>query len=170
MSKTTKELIITIFLAVILALTLVSSLSKVKRQKQSKKTKTAEVSEQEEKNKKDEKKEAAEKPAEKTVAKISKEELNKQRERLNMEWGSDPFFAEEQEEEIEEDVEEEKASEISELSLKGISWVSDNAVALINTQAVTEKELILGYEVIDIQKDKVILRKGDKKYELRLEE
>ena len=167
MTKTGKELIMTAVLLGVLALALMNSLNKVKEQ--NKKAETVEVSEMEEKNGKKEKEEAI-KLTEKTVAKAGKEELNKQKERLNIEWGRDPFYAEEQKEENLREVEEKETTEISHFSLKGISWTSERPIALINTQTVTEGESILGYEVIDIQKDKVILRKGDKKYELSIEE
>ena len=105
---------------------------------------------------------------------VPEEDLNKQRKRLIMEWGRDPFFGvwgeEGDEDQKPEDYVDGETKEPSELSLTAISWMPENPIALIDKQLVSEGEFVLGYEVVEIQRDKVILRKGNKKHVLTPEE
>ena len=107
------------------------------------------------------------------LSSVPEEDLNKQRKRSTMEWGRDPFFGVWGQEGAEQGwvaysgVE---TKELSELSLTAISWMPENPIVLINKQLVSEGEFVLGYEVVDIQKDKVILRKGNKEHVLTPEE
>jgi len=104
---------------------------------------------------------------------VPEEDLNKQRKRLIMEWGRDPFFGvwgQEGEEQGPVGYSEEETKEPSELSLTAISWMPENPIALINKQLVSEGEFVLGYEVVEIQRDKVILRKGNEEHVLTPEE
>ncbi len=104
---------------------------------------------------------------------VPEEDLKKQRKRLTMEWGRDPFFGVLEEDgngEQDPEYAGDTTGDIPEIYLTAISWMSENPIALINRQDVSEGDFILGYEVVDIQKNKVILRKGNKEHVLTPEE
>ncbi len=146
MTKTSKELIVTGFLAVALALFVVSALNKARKEDIAKED--------------SEKRDAVE-----SVKTPAAGKLEQQSERAKMKWGRDPFFEEGVVIE-EEGVREVPAGE--EPSLKGILWSEKNPIALINMQSVTIGESVSGYVVVDIQRDKVVLRKDGKDYEFKL--
>ena len=86
--------------------------------------------------------------------------LEKQKARLKLDWGRDPFFS--------------SYSSVSlkggNLSLKGISFSQNKPAALINTEVVFVGDKIGKAKVIDIEKDKVLLEESGRKFILRLEE
>ncbi len=146
MTKASKELIITGFLATALVLAVINALNRAKEQGPVKGN-------------------SGQRQAAESVRRPALSQLERQKERVKMKWGRDPFF--EQGITEEEKVSGEPVGE--ELTLKGILWSERKPVALINMQAVNEGESVSGYVVVDIQKDKVILRKDGKDYEFKLE-
>ncbi|OQX80844.1 MAG: hypothetical protein B6D56_03995 [Candidatus Omnitrophica bacterium 4484_70.1] len=100
------------------------------------------------------KKEAGYKPA-------SREALTLQKERAKLDWGVDPFYH---------PIKKELTSGLR-LVLKGVSIGKGRRnFAFINDEIVGEGEKILGYEVVKVEKDKVLLRKGKEKFYLVLPE
>jgi len=88
------------------------------------------------------------------------EELETQRKRAKMEWGLDPFYHA-------------ISKEIrmgSGLKLKGISFGGGKGYAFIDNEIVTVGDVIAGYEVKEIQKNKVLLKRGDENFYLLLPE
>ncbi|TBR18288.1 hypothetical protein EPO66_01600 [bacterium] len=83
--------------------------------------------------------------------------MKSQIERANMNWGRDPFSASL-----------DKEYQISELKLQGISVGRDGrkGYAFINDEIVSKGEKVGAYEVVDIQKDKVLLKKGAQSFYL----
>ncbi len=83
--------------------------------------------------------------------------IKSQADRANMEWGRDPFSASL-----------DKEYQISELKLQGISVGKDvkSGYAFINDEIVAKGEKVGAYEVVDIQKDKVLLKKGAQSFYL----
>jgi len=93
--------------------------------------------------------------------KLNTDLAQKQQERAKLEWGRDPFFS--------------SYSSVSlkgggNLSLKGISYSKDNPAALINTDVVFVGDKVGRAEVLEIKKNEVFLREGERKFILRLEE
>ncbi len=145
MTKTSKELIGTGFLAAVLVLAVINALNRTKERCPVKEN-------------------SGQRQTAESVRKSPPSRLERQEERIKMKWGRDPFFKQgtTEGEEVHEPIGEE-------LSLKGILWSKERPTALINMQAVGEGESVSGYVVVDIQKDKVILRKDGKDYEFKLE-
>ncbi len=87
------------------------------------------------------------------------QELNIQKERADMAWGRDPFSAS-------------KAGleyQRSDLELKGISVGKDKAgFAFINNEIVKTGDKIGGYEVGEVEKNRVLLKKGGQSFYLTL--
>ncbi len=167
MTKATKEWVVTLCLVPVLALVVMNALRQTRETSEGKPEPPPATPE------KTGGEEVTGEDVKPVLNSIPEEDLNKQRERLTMEWGRDPFFGawgQEGEEQGPVDYSEEETKEPSELSLTAISWMAENPIALINKQLVSEGEFVLGYEVVEIQRDKVILRKGDKKHVLTLEE
>ncbi len=83
--------------------------------------------------------------------------IKSQADRANMEWGRDPFSASL-----------DREYQISELKLQGISVGKEGkkGYAFINEEIVSKGEKIGAYEVVDIQKDKVLLRKSGQSFYL----
>ncbi len=169
MTKSTKELVITLCLLPILALVVVNALKQVRGTSEGEPEPLVTSPPEETRGE-----ELAGEDVKRVLNSVPEEDLNKQRERLSMEWGRDPFFGvwgqEGNDEQKPEDYVDEGTVELSELYLTAISWMPENPIALINKQAVFQGEFILGYEVVEIQRDKVILGKDDKKHVLTLEE
>mgnify|MGYP000008675864 CR=1 FL=1 len=100
------------------------------------------------------KKEAGYRPA-------SAEELKLQKERAKLDWGVDPFYH---------PIKKELTSGLR-LVLKGVSIGKERkSFAFINDEIVGEGEKILGYEVVKVERDKVLLRKGEEEFYLVLPE
>lgn len=79
-----------------------------------------------------------------------------QLERAKLAWGRDPFSAPS-----------EKEYQIGELQLKGISFdKGKGGFAYINNDIVKKGDVIGNYEVIDIEKDRVLLKKGNQSFYL----
>jgi hypothetical protein len=87
----------------------------------------------------------------------------KQVERASLPWGRDPFFPGQGREVT-------PQGEKPSLRCKGISYVEGEAVALIDYTVVREGEYIEGYVVERIAEDRVVVRKGDRTYVLRVGE
>lgn len=86
-------------------------------------------------------------------------DLALQKERENLAWGRDPFSASSSAKEYQR----------ANLQLKGISLGKDKSgLAFINNEIVKKGDTIGEYEVTEIQKDKVMLRKGDQSFYLVL--
>jgi len=91
--------------------------------------------------------------------KADKDTIALQRERTKLAWGRDPFFF----------TRPKKIYKGTTLLLKGISLGKDKTVfALINDQIVTTGDAVEGYKVLEIQKDKVLLRKGSDSFYLAM--
>lgn len=86
-------------------------------------------------------------------------DLASQKERAKLDWGRDPFSG----------LRAAKDYQKAELSLKGISLGKDkNGFAFINSEIVKIGDTIGEYEVTEIQKGKVKLRKGQQSFYLVL--
>jgi len=90
-------------------------------------------------------------------AKASPEDIKAQQDKANMEWGMDPFFHT-----IDKDV-----YQGSSLALKGISiGKGRRRYATINDQIVTIGDSLFGYRVEEIDKTRVLLKRGAESYYL----
>ena len=168
MTKATKELVITLCLLPVLALVVWNALKQTRETSEGTPEPAAATPEESGGE------ELTGENVKPVLNSVPEEALNRQRERLTMEWGRDPFFGvwgqEGNDEQKPEDYVDEGTQEISEVYLTAISWMPENPIALINKQAVFQGEFILGYEVVEIQRDKVILRKDNKKHVITIEE
>ncbi len=91
----------------------------------------------------------------------SAKELEEQKKRANLDWGIDPFYHPIRKEII----------GGSNLVLKGISiGKGRKGYACINDEIVSEGEKIAGYEVVKVEKDRVLLKKGQESFYLVLPE
>lgn len=82
--------------------------------------------------------------------------INTQLERAKLPWGRNPFAASS-----------EKEYWVGELQLKGISFdAKTGGFAYINEEIVKRGDAIAGYEVIEIERDKVLLKKGNQSFYL----
>jgi len=91
----------------------------------------------------------------------SHEALALQKERAKLDWGVDPFYH---------PIKKELTSGLR-LVLKGVSIGKGRRnFAFINDEIVGEGEKILGYEVVEVERDKVLLRKGKEEFYLVLPE
>ncbi len=94
-----------------------------------------------------------------------------QEERMEMDWGSDPFLAPPEIEkdpgpEPEEDVEEEEAE--PPIVLRGIASLNGRRQALIGIKTVTVGDTVRGYEVVSISEYAVTLRKEGEEHEIKI--
>ena len=86
--------------------------------------------------------------------------LKMQKERVNLPWGKSPFKSST-----------DKDYQKSNLELKGISLGKDKKnFAFINNEIVKVGDKIEDYEVVEIEKNRVLLKKGDQGFYLTLEE
>ena len=82
--------------------------------------------------------------------------INAQLERTKLPWGRDPFAAPAQ-----------KEYQIGELQLKGISFDKKmGGFAYINNDIVKKGDPVGNYEVVEIEKDRVLLKKGNQSFYL----
>jgi hypothetical protein len=89
-------------------------------------------------------------------ADINVKDLQAQTERARAPWGRDPFAAEL-----------DRAANISELKLQGISYGNDGAgFAFINDEIVKKGGKIGDYEVAEVLKDRVLVKKGNQSFYL----
>ncbi len=151
MTKQVKELIITVSLIVVLVVVIAGNLKKKPAKKSlpaSKNTAANLVS----------------KPTVTTPASfgpIDDRKLRMQRERANLPWGKDPFNISITE----------KDYKKTDLELKGISLGKDRkSSAFINNEIVKVGDKVADYEVVEIQKDRVLLKKGEQSFYLTLPE
>jgi hypothetical protein len=88
------------------------------------------------------------------------DELSLQLERLKLSWGRDPFA-----------FTMDKGFQRNELKLKGISFGKEKGgFAFINNEIVKKGDTIGDYEVADVQKDRVFLRRGNQDFYLMFPE
>ena len=86
--------------------------------------------------------------------------LELQKVRAELAWGRDPFFSDPY-----------KAGQASDLQLLGISYrVAGGGFANINNEIVRAGDLVKGFEVVEVLKDKVLLKKGDQSFYLTFPE
>jgi len=83
--------------------------------------------------------------------------LENQKKRAEAPWGRDPFSSDTY-----------KSGQVSsELKLQGISYRQDNVgYAFINNEIVKQGDAIAGYEVEEVLKDRVLLKKGGQSFYL----
>lgn len=83
-----------------------------------------------------------------------KEKLAAQKEHAKLSWGRDPFSESQ-----------EKEYRISELELKGISFAKGKkGFAFINNEIVSKGDRIGDYEIVEVEKDRVLLKKGNQNF------
>lgn len=86
-------------------------------------------------------------------------QLDAQRARAGLDWGIDPFYHSLDKE----------LYKSSRMILRGVSMGRDRrGYALIDDEIVTEGDLISGYEVCEVEKDRVLLKKGNESFYLLL--
>lgn len=96
-----------------------------------------------------------------SFAPMDNRKLQMQRERANLPWGRDPFNVSTTE----------KDYKKTELELKGISLGKDRkSSAFINNEIVKVGDKVADYAVVEIQKDRVLLKKGEQSFYLTLPE
>lgn len=88
-------------------------------------------------------------------------------------WGRDPFTAAELdmvtiESVAEGEVSEEEPVSKKDFSLTGILKRGDRSIAIIDRQLVRKGDTIEGFEVFEIENEKVVLKQNDEELELRL--
>lgn len=82
--------------------------------------------------------------------------MSVQKQRANLTWGRDPF-----------NTASDKDYEMTDLKLKGISFAKNKeGYAFINDDIVKKGNKIGDYEVIEVEKDKVLLKKGAQSFYL----
>ena len=87
------------------------------------------------------------------------EELSLQKERAKLNWGRDPFAA----------AKISKESRGANLQLKGISFGKDKkGLAFINNEIVKKGDIMGDYEILEVEKHKVLLRKAEQTFYLTL--
>jgi len=152
MSKNQIEIIITAGLAVIFVFAVSSSFKKVRKKLKGEK-RVSVIKKIEE---------SSQSKEEGTLLHIDQKIIDSQKKRALSDWGRDPFYSPEKKEVVyKENV----------LSLKGISIGKDKeGFAFINNQIVTVGDIIGGYKVVEIEQDKVLLKKGGEKFYLTLPE
>lgn len=90
---------------------------------------------------------------------VNDEELSLQKERAKLNWGRDPFAA----------AKISKEFSGASLQLKGISFGKDKkGLAFINNEIVKKGDIMGAYEVIEVEKHKVLLRKAEQTFYLTL--
>jgi len=95
--------------------------------------------------------------AETGAAKATPEELKSQQEKTAMDWGMDPFFH----------LVDKEVYKGSSLTLKGVSiGKGRRRYATINDEIVTTGDSAFGYRVEEIDKTRVLLKRGDESYYL----
>ena len=94
-----------------------------------------------------------------TVA--SAKDIDDQKKRANLEWGLDPFYHAVKTE----------IYQSSSFVLKGVSMGgAKSGYVFVNDQILTVGDMIVGYKVIEVHKNKVLLKKGNEKFYLVLPE
>lgn len=90
---------------------------------------------------------------------VNDEELSLQKERAKLNWGRDPFAAAKISKEFRQ----------ANLELKGISFGKDKkGFAFINNEIVKKGDIMGEYEVLEVEKRKVLLRKAEQTFYLTL--
>lgn len=80
--------------------------------------------------------------------------VGSQKERVKLPWGRDPFAAPS-----------EKEYQISDLQLKGVSISKDErGYAFINSEIVRKGDKVGDYEVANVEKDRVLLKRGNQNF------
>ncbi len=162
MSKTTKELVVIVVGCLIFVIILVSNLKKARGPSRGK---AAEKPTMENVNLKDTDRGAG-------IVKLNlipkytpelgpgyKEDILRQGAKLfEGEWGRDPFI-----------LSLTPIQRVGSLELTGISWKDGKAIAIISDYIVREGDLIQGSQILEIGKNNVVIKKGGRKYILRLE-
>ncbi len=147
MDRKKKEIFITVILGVILLIAISMNL---KRLKSTKKTTETPLS--------------IEKPATEVSSKSIKanaDVIALQKQRANLVWGRDPFFF----------TQAKKVYTGQKLFLKGISLGKDGkGYVFVNDQILTVGDVVGGYKVMEIKKDRVLLKKGSDTFYLGLPE
>ncbi len=93
-------------------------------------------------------------------SKVDNEIAGKQTKRWELPWGRDPFLT------VSDSV-----GKMNEFQLKGISFAKDRkGFAFINDQIVSSGDVIAGYEVDSIEKDRVMLKRGSQTFFLTFPE
>ncbi len=147
MDRRKKEIIITVILVIIL---LVAIIMNVKREKYPKKGKKPAVSLKTKEGK----------PPSKSV-KANADIIALQKKRAELAWGRDPFFF----------TKTKKIYKGRKLLLKGISLGKDGrGYAFVNDEIVTVGDVVSGYKVMEIKKDKILLKKGSDTFYLGMPE
>ncbi|MCD6583860.1 MAG: hypothetical protein J7K71_04160 [Candidatus Omnitrophica bacterium] len=95
------------------------------------------------------------------ILRASPQEIEKQKNRAQLSWGRDPFFSS--------FLVKKEVSKTTSLTLKGVTIGKDKkGYAFINDEIVTIGDTIEGYQVIEIQKNKVILKRDNELFYLTL--
>lgn len=90
---------------------------------------------------------------------VNDEELSLQKERAELNWGRDPFAA----------AKISKDFRGANLQLRGISFGKDKkGLAFINNEIVKKGDIMGDYEIIEVEKHKVLLRKAEQTFYLTL--
>lgn len=148
MDKQTKQLIITAGLVVVLVFSVLSGLKKKPQIKAAPKALASQPSA------------SSVAPVTATAGLKPNDELSLQLERLKLSWGRDPFA-----------FTMDKGFQRNELKLKGISFGKEKGgFAFINDEIVKKGDTIGDYEVADVQKDRVFLRRGNQDFYLMFPE
>ncbi len=155
MSKTAKELIMTVVLVGVLVFVVINQVGKAKKKASPAKEGKSTVSV--EKQKKEKQKAVI---LSSKVAPELKKIISLQKEKASEQYGRDPFFPSS---EISEGKEGQmKGHHIASLALKGIAWKGKTPMALIGDKIVKEGDAVGEYKVISIQKNRVVLTKDGK--------
>jgi hypothetical protein len=90
---------------------------------------------------------------------VNEEELSLQKERAELNWGRDPFTA----------AKISKDFRGANLQLRGISFGKDKkGLAFINNEIVKKGDIMGDYEILEVEKHKVLLRKAEQTFYLAL--
>jgi hypothetical protein len=90
---------------------------------------------------------------------VNDEELSLQKERAELNWGRDPFTA----------AKISKDFRGANLQLRGISFGKDKkGLAFINNEIVKKGDIMGDYEILEVEKHKVLLRKAEQTFYLTL--
>ncbi|MFH0790607.1 MAG: hypothetical protein V2A64_03150 [Candidatus Omnitrophota bacterium] len=151
MEKQQKQLMITAGLIVVL---IAASINTFKKKAPVKKSSAAKVSSLESNPK------LPQSPSAKAVSPVDEKASDPRVERAKLDWGRDPFK-----------LSLDKEYQRSDLTLKGISFGKDKqGFAFINNDIVKKGDKVGDYDVLEVDKDKVLLKKGNQNFYLTLPE
>jgi len=157
MTKVTKELIITLFLVGVLAITIYHQVGKVRKGNTENKSREIVSSSPEPEIKEEEEKETSIPGT--TATKQYGKKIQLQKEKFSQSWGRDPFYLREEDDGGDTESEKPLPFEWPKFELNGILWDPEKPLAVINNSVVKEGDIVEGVKIKKIKPGYVVLEK-----------